>query len=180
MEYAAGGLVGKGGRKARHRLHAQVGQRGDKPLGIGVPRVLKQFPRRVGLQDTAAVHDNDTLAEFAGQQKVVGNDDKADAVLVPYHTEGVVNLIAHHCIQSLGGLICDQPLRTCSHSDGCQYTLAHATGELEGVGTCNLLRVGKGHLPEKLQRESPAVWGTFSSQTEDLLDLASHPHAGIQ
>ena len=180
MEHTAGRLVGKSGRKPLHGLHAQMRQRGNQSLRIRMLGILKQLPGCVGLQNTSTVHNDDMITKLAGQQEIVGNDDKPNMILVTHHTESVIDLIAYYRIQPLGGLIRNEPLRTGSYSNGGQHTLAHATRQFERIGSGNLLWIGKSHLPKQFQREPPAVLSVPSGKAKDLLNLTAYSHAGVQ
>ena len=117
-------------------LDAPGGQGGgglDQALGVGVAGVLEHLEAGAGLDDPAAVHDDDVLGPLSGQPQVVGDEEHRGAQLAHEGLEVVEDASLDGDVQGAGGLVGDEQVGAGRQADGDEGALAHAAGELVGV-----------------------------------------------
>ena len=95
--------------------------------------VLEHLEAGSGLDNPAAVHDDDVLGPLGGQPQVVGDEEHRGAQLAHEGLEVVEDASLDGDVQGAGGLVGDEQVGAGGQSDGDEGALTHAAGELVGV-----------------------------------------------
>ena len=113
-------------------------QRGDGVLQgaiVRVLRVVKDFLGRAGLDDLAAVHDVDAVAETGDDAQVVSDEDHRRAEFLLFLLDQLQNLRLHGDVERRGRLVSNQDIRLGDQRHGDHHALAHAAGELVRIAS---------------------------------------------
>ena len=139
------GIVAELGRgllvEARHRA--------KQSPGVRVLGVLEDRLDRPLLDDPAAVHHHDPLAQARDHAEVVGDQDDRHAELAPQRLQQLQDLRLHRDVERRGRLVGDQEVRLAKQRDRDHHPLAHAAGELVGVQIDPAPRRRNPHLIEQ-------------------------------
>ena len=149
MEQTAVGPVVRAGDHARDGLQpgscppADLGDRLQQRLGVGVLGIMKERAHICHLGHPAQVHDDNPLGDLGDDAEVMGDHDDAHACLLlePRHQLQYLRLGGH--VQGRGRLVGDQQAGLAGESHGDHGSLAHAAAELVRIGVG--LSFGLGH-----------------------------------
>ena len=96
-------------------------------------RLGEQRLRRRGFDDTAGVHDGDTVGVAGNNTQVVGDEDDAHLVLVAQLVDEVEDLHLRRHVQGRRRLVRDEDARLAHEGHGDHDALTHAARELVRV-----------------------------------------------
>ncbi len=135
--------------------------------------------RRPGLDDLAAVHDDDVLGTLGGETQVVRDEDHGGVLLRRQRLEVVEDAALHGHVERRGRLVGDQQLRVGREPDADQHALAHAARELVRVLPEPAVGILQARLAQHLDGALAHVALVLGEAvgTDRLLDLeADVPH----
>ena len=122
----------------------------QKPLGVGVLRIVEDLPVAAGLHDLPAVHNKDPVAETGHHAQIVGDHDHRGIHLFLHIPDQIQHLGLDRHIQGCGGLVGDDELRIVGQGDGNDDPLAHTAGKLMGILIQTFFRGRDPHLAHEL------------------------------
>src|SRR3989449_3333993 len=136
MEAAAGREGRKIRRLARDTverlLDAELRDRVQQRLGIGMPGAVEQATHRLHLHDLAGVHHRDLVAHLGDDPEVVRDEDQRDAGRALEILQQIQVLELDGDVEVGGRLVGDDDPRAPRLGDGADDALAHAAAHLVG------------------------------------------------
>ena len=144
------GRVALEGGQGRVLARVQTGQGAEQADRVGHARAVEDVVDVAGLHDAPRVHDGHPVGHAGHDPQVVGDHDDAGTGLLLGGAQHVEDLGLDGDVESRGGLIGDDEIGVVGDRDGDDGPLAHAAGELVGVGLGTHLRVGDAHQVEQL------------------------------
>ncbi len=128
------------------------------------------------LDDAAAVHDQDPLADGGDDGEVVGDEQQRGRDL----GDQLQHLFLHGDVERGGGLVADEQPGLVGQGDGQHDALALAAGELVRVRAGDLGGFGQADAFEQLGRARPGLLAGAAVQGHDLGDLGADPHERVE
>jgi hypothetical protein len=125
-------------------------QRVEEPSGVRVPRPLQDLLAGAAFCEPAAVHHADPIGESRHHAEVVGDDDDGKPSVSAQPVQEAQDAGLHGDVERGGRLVGEHQPRLGRQRDGDRDALAHAAGELPGVRTQRLLRIGDAHRGEQV------------------------------
>ncbi|RIH82137.1 hypothetical protein Mrose_03458 [Calidithermus roseus] len=156
----------------------QLGDAGQKPLGVGVEGMGEEGLEAALLADLAAVHHRDAVAKVTSQGGVVGDEEHRQAQVALEVLEQVDDLGLHDHVQGAGGLVEDDQRGLEGQGHGDDHPLLHAARKLVGVAAIDL-----GGQPDALQKPLhllPGLGLGDALQQHPLGHLVAHPQHRVE
>ena len=107
------------------------------------------------LDDAPRVHDRHAVGESGHHREIVGDPDQRHLPLAAQALHLVEDLGLDGHVEGGGRLVRDDQVRLVQHGDGDDHPLAHASGELVGIGAQPLFRGGDADEAEGVARTPP-------------------------
>ena len=159
----------------------RLGQGPDERLGVGVAGVGEELVHARPFHDLAGVHDGHVVGDLGHDAEVVGHEDHGHAQFVAQGGQQVQDLGLDGDVQRGGGLVGQQDTGLADQGHGDHGPLAHAAGELVGIGAGPGRRVGDLHPLEGLDGGQHRRPSTDPLVDQDHLgDLVAHGERGVQ
>ncbi len=146
-----------------------------------MPRVVQHLADRTGLDQLAAVHDRQLLADLGDHRQVMSDEDQADPGLAAEPGQQPQDLVLDRHVERGGRLVAQDDLRLAGQRDRDHYPLAHAAGELVRIGTVPPLRIRDADPAHQVERQLRRL-GPADAQVDHrrLGDLAADPHHRVE
>ena len=169
-----GAAVERGQRRVL--LGVQPGQGAEEPDRVRHPGAVEDVVDVARLHDAPGVHDGDAVGHARHDAQIVGDHDDPGAGLPLGRAQHVEDLGLDGHVQGRGGLVGDDEVGVVGDGDGDDGALAHAAGELVGIGVDPHLRVGDAHEVEQLDGALARVRVADAAPVdlERLDDLLAH------
>ena len=127
-------------------------RRAHEAQRIAMARPVEQLADRSRFDDGPGIHDVDAIAEAGDHAEVVADPDHRRAALARQALHQVDDLRLDGDVERRRRLVGDQQARIAGERDGDHHALAHAAGELVGVGAEPLAGHRYAHGFEQLDR----------------------------
>src|ERR1700722_12954801 len=171
----------RNGGKPHGAFAMQRRNRGKEAPRVGVPGIPENDVRQRPFDDTASVHDHDAVGHLAHYAHVVGDENDRQSEIETQSAEQLQHLRLHGHIEGRRRLVGDRKQRMAGQRRGDDWPLAHAAGELMGIETKRLCRIGQANL---VQQFGGATAGSRARQVQMdaylFLDLPSDRVHGRQ
>ena len=159
----------------------QPGDRVDQGAGVGVPRFQQYVIRSAAFDDFTLFHHDHPICDIGHDTKIMGYKNNRHATRAAQIFDQLENLCLGRDIQRRCRLIRNQDVRLQRQRHRDHHALPLATRKLEGIGPNRGLRIGDAHFIQQLQRpRAPFGPGKRAMGLEDLSDLGTHTHQGVQ
>ena len=177
----------RGGDRARNGPQPSPGSPGEvgrreQALGVPVARPAEHLLDRTGLDDPAAVHDEDPLARRRHHGQVVGDQQEGGvARLHPADDEVQHQRLDRH-VERRRRLVADQERGVVGQSDGEDDALPLSSGQLVRVCPCRVRGVGQPHLLQQVDGPLPrgGAVGHGVVDQQRLGDLVADAHRRVE
>ncbi len=159
----------------------QLRRAGQQRAGVGMQRTRKQRRRIRRLHYAAGIHHQDAVAQARHHPQVVADEQQRRALFPAQGVHEPQDLRLHGHVERGGGLVGDDQRRIKGQRHGDHHPLAHAAGELVGIGMHALLRLVDAYPGQQLDRapaRRAALHGSVRAQGLD--QLRAHGAHGIQ
>jgi len=121
------------GRQLASPSRAQIGNRSEQRLRIGVERPIKNVVHRASLDDLSKVHDDYIVGKFRDHPQIMGDERDGHSVLSLQRVQQIENLGLRRDIERCRGFIGNENARVACKSHRDHGTLPKSTRELEAV-----------------------------------------------
>ena len=157
------------------------GDRIEQTAGVLVLRVGEHRGRAAALDHPALAHDDHLVGDLGHHAEVVGDEHHRHAALVAQVEDQLEDLRLRRHVERCRRLVGNQQLRLERQRHGDHRPLTLPAGELEGIGTNDLLGVRQANLANEVQRLlAPLLLGKAVMGGEDLGDLLADAHQRIE
>lgn len=158
-----------------------AGEGGEEGVAVGMEGLFEEFADGAFFDDVAGVHDGDVVGDLGDDAEVVGDEEDGGAAFLAEALELVEDLGLDGDVEGAGGLVGDEELGVECGGDADHDALAHAAGELEGVGAGNALGLGEADAVEEFDGAAAGLFAVdFEVAGEDFGDLAADVEDGIE
>ena len=133
------------------------------------------------LYDTPGIHHVDRVAHFRDHGEIVGDENDGGAEIPLAVADEVEHLFLDGDVEGGGGFVADEEFGFGDQCHGDHHALAHAAGELVGVGMDALFGIGDADLGEGVDGAGECGFSAeLLVEFERLGELVADAHEGVE
>ena len=133
-------------------------------------RLLDDIPGFTALDDPAAIHDDDPVADLRDDREIMGDEEQGGVVALPERVHLFQHLCLYRHVERRCRLVRDDDVGAMRQSHRDTDALAHTTRELVRIGAQSLLRVIDLDLAQQVCRQSAGLFACLAAVGTDRLD----------
>ena len=169
------------GREGNAAICRKSGDGAQQALGVGMSGGVENVGLGAEFYQTAGVHDGDAIGYMRNDGEIVRDEEHRQSEFVAEVVEQVEDLLLDGDIESGGGLVGDEQLRTVDDGHGYHDALAHASGELVRIAAGALAGIGDSNVAHAFDRSMPGFGFRDAMMSEDGFgDLVADAHDGVE